>query len=356
MHSTDSTATTHASIPTTGDAQLDAEIADFAQRASINQDPAFLQSMIAMQVDMMRSNVHEHDCAVLTRTIREMIHANKIFAEYRHLRKISMFGSARIQEGEPAYTTAREFAKLASQSGYMTITGGGPGIMQACNEGAGAEKSFGLNITLPFEQESNPVVRGTPRSIDFYYFFVRKLNFVAESDAMVAFPGGFGTMDEIFETMTLIQTGRASIYPIVLLDSPGKTFWKHWDTFIHAELVDSGLICPDDMHLLHITKSPANAIHHIEHFYKVFHSYYFIGDTISIRLNHAIPALYEQALVTEFADIIKQADTVELLPTDSTDPVPCLSTMPRMRFLFTRGNYGRLRLLIDRINDAPEPD
>lgn len=333
---------------------LEGMVKELSTLASTRHNPRYLQEYIKTGINMAQSPASDHDFTVLIRTGREMVHANCIFAPYRHIRKVSVFGSARIKHDEPAYDTAKNFSREANEHGYMVITGGGPGIMQAANEGAGEERSFGLNITLPYEQSSNHVVAASERLINFYYFFVRKLNFVAESDAMVAFPGGFGTMDEVFETLTLIQTGKATIYPIVLLDSPGKTFWLNWLAFIRVELVDPGLIGEDDLHLIHVTKSPEEAINHIDQFYRIFHSYRFIGDQIVIRLNMKIPSQWVTHLEQDFADLILPGGHMEqtgALPEEADEPQ--LKQLSRLIFPIKRGNYGRLRLLIDRINEAP---
>ena len=333
---------------------LEGDVKKLSETASTRHDPRYLQEYIKTGINMAQSDASDHDFTVLIRAGREMYRANCVFAPYRHIRKVSIFGSARIRHDEPAYETAREFAREANEHGYMVITGGGPGIMQAANEGAGEERSFGLNITLPYEQTSNHVVANSNKLINFYYFFVRKLNFVAESDAMVAFPGGFGTMDEVFETLTLIQTGKATIYPIVLLDSPGKTFWLNWLAFIRVELVDAGLISEDDLHLIHVTKNPAEAIDHIDRFYRIFHSYRFIGDTIAIRLNAPIPAQWVEHLERDFADLILPGGRmVQTGPLPDEADEPHLDKLPRIAFPIRRGHYGRLRLLIDRINEAP---
>ncbi len=333
---------------------LEEAVEKLSKAASTKHNPRYLEEYIKTGINMAQAETSDHDFTVMIRAAREMYRANCVFAPYRHIRKISIFGSARIKHDEPAYATAKEFAKEANEHGYMVITGGGPGIMQAANEGAGEEKSFGLNITLPFEQSANPVIDNSPRLVNFYYFFVRKLNFVAESDAMVALPGGFGTMDEIFETMTLIQTGKATIYPMVLLDSPGKTFWLNWLAFIRVELVDSGLISEDDLNLIHITKSPAEAIAHIDHFYRIFHSYKFIGKDIVIRMNSRLPDQWVEHLEKEFADLILPGGgMVQCGPLPGEEDEPGLARLARLVFPIKRGNYGRLRLLIDHINDAP---
>ena len=300
---------------------LEGDVKRLSETASTRHDPRYLQEYIKTGINMAQSDASDHDFTVLIRAGREMYRANCVFAPYRHIRKVSIFGS---------------------------------GIMQAAHEGAGEERSFGLNITLPYEQTSNHVVANSNKLINFYYFFVRKLNFVAESDAMVAFPGGFGTMDEVFETLTLIQTGKATIYPIVLLDSPGKPFWLHWLAYIRVELVDSGLISEDDLHLIHVTKNPAEAIDHIDRFYRIFHSYRFIGDTIAIRLNTLIPAQWVEHLERDFADLILPGGRmVQTGPLPDEADEPHLDKLPRIAFPIRRGNYGRLRLLIDRINEAP---
>lgn len=339
---------------TTGLEALDEEIRKFSEKISTTFDPRYLQSLITLGAVMARANLPQHDYALMVRTVYEMLKADQVFAPYRHIRKITVFGSARIKFGEPAYQTALEFSREAAEHGYMVITGGGPGIMQACNEGAGEQRSFGLNIKLPYEQHSNHILKNSDKLIDFHYFFTRKLNFVSQSDAMVAFPGGFGTMDEVFETLTLIQTGKASIYPLVLLDSPGKTFWLHWMLFIRIELLESGLISEEDLDLIHLTKSPQEAMEHIDQFYRIFHSYRFVGDLLSIRLNKPISQEWMDIIQKEFSDIIRDGvlTLCEAMPEEDDEPL--IFTLPRLIFNFNRSSYGRLRKMIDRINEYPE--
>lgn len=336
----------------TGIPALDAVLYGIAEKHAVNKDPKVLREIMSTAIMAARADIPTHDLEVMNRTLAEMLEADKMFAPYNHVRKICVFGSARIQANEPAYQTAFEFGKLASENGYMVITGGGPGIMQAANEGAGEERSFGLNISLPYEQHANPVVMASQRLVNFYYFYVRKLNFVKESDALVACPGGFGTMDEIFESITLMQTGKATIYPIVLLDSPGKTFWANWSRFIRAELLDSGLISPDDMDLLFVTKSPAEAIDHINRFYSRFHSYRYIDDRIVIRLTETLPDDVLRQLEKQFAPLIREGGMrmCAALPEESNEPL--IADLPRLVFAIKRGNYGMLRRLIDAINNA----
>ncbi len=334
----------------TGNPVLDANLYDLAQRFSGEHSPETVLQMLATVMNAAASPLEEHDLQSMNRTIDEMFAADKMFYPYRHVRKVTCFGSARIQEGEPSYEIARDFSRLAAGRGYMVITGGGPGIMQACNEGAGSERSFGLNITLPYEQHANPVVADSPRMMSFYYFFTRKLNFLKQTDALVAFPGGFGTMDEIFETITLIQTGKSTIFPIVLLDPPGKTFWDRWFAFIQAELLDAGLISPADMRLLYVSKNEEDAMRHIEHFYRRFHSYYFDDDLLTIRVMELPESARLSAMRKEFADIMPLGD-LSAREDDTDDHEPMLATLPRLRFTLKRGDYARLRELIDYIND-----
>ena len=339
------------SIPvSTGNPVLDANLYDLSRRFCGEHAPDTVLQMLATTLNAAASQLGEHDLEIMNRALDEMFCADKMFLPYEHRRKIACFGSARIQETDPCYLQARAFADLVSSQGYMVITGGGPGIMQACNEGAGEENSFGLNITLPYEQHPNPVMAGSDKMMNFYYFFTRKLNFLKQSDALVAFPGGFGTMDEIFEAITLIQTGKCTIFPVVLMDPPGESFWHRWVHFIEKELLDAKLISPEDMKLLYVSKDAEDAYHHISHFYSRFHSYYFDGDVLSIRLSHPLAETSLPWLREDFKDIMPFKD-LEQLESDHTDHDERLGFLSRVKFTFKRGNYARLRELIDAIND-----
>lgn len=335
----------------TGNPVLDANLFDLSRRFCGDHDPDVILQMLATVMTAAASaNVEEHDLQIMNKTMDEMLAADKMFFPYRNIRKVTCFGSARIKPEEPAYQQARAFAELAATRGYMVVTGGGPGIMQACNEGAGQHNSFGLNITLPFEQHANPVVEGSDKMMNFYYFFTRKLNFLKQTDALVACCGGFGTMDEIFESITLMQTGKSTIFPVVLLDPPGETFWARWFRFIAKELLCAGLISPEDMSMLYLSKSEVDAMDYIEHFYRRFHSYYFDGDFITIRLTEPVPQDNINWMFKDFGDIMPLGD-LKQLDSDPTDPEPLLAPMPRLHFTFKRGLYARLRELIDVIND-----
>ena len=346
-----SRAETPVTIPVrTGNPVEDAYIYDLSRRFCGSHSPDTVLQMLATVLNAAGSPLGEHDLEIMNCAMEEMYRADKMFLPYENRRKIACFGSARIKETDPSYIQARAFADLVSSQGYMVITGGGPGLMQACNEGATEENSFGLNITLPFEQHPNPVMAGSDKMMNFYYFFTRKLNFLKQSDALVAFPGGFGTMDEIFEAITLIQTGKCTIFPVVLMDPPGESYWHRWIHFIEKELLQAGLISPEDMKLLYVSKDAEDAYHHIAHFYSRYHSYYFAGDTLSIRLSHPMAESSLPWLHDDFADIMPLGD-LKQLPSDETDPDARLGYLCRLKFTFKRGNYARLREFIDAVND-----
>ncbi|MBQ4635133.1 MAG: TIGR00730 family Rossman fold protein [Akkermansia sp.] len=335
----------------TGNPVLDANLYDLAQRFNGGHNLGVVLQMLSTVMNAADSEqMEEHDLEMMARTVDEMFAADKMFAPYRNVRKITCFGSARIQPEEDAYKQAVDFSRMAVEKGYMVITGGGPGIMQACNEGATKDASFGLNITLPYEQHANPYIAGNEKMMNFYYFYTRKLNFLKQTDALVAFPGGFGTMDEIFETITLIQTGKSTIFPVVLLDPPGETFWLRWMRFIEKELLDAGLISRTDMHLLYRSKSAEDAMAYIERFYRRYHSYYFESDSITIRILEPLTQKHIDWILHDYTDIMPKGDLVQLQD-DANDPEPALACLPRLRFTLKRGDYARLKDLIDIIND-----
>ena len=334
----------------TGNEDLDARLTQLAERYCGRHNPATVKQLLTNVLRAADSGIEEHDLEMMNRTLDEMLAADKMFLPYRNVRKITCFGSARIKEDEAAYAQAKKFGQLAAKQGYMVITGGGPGIMQACNEGATEHFSFGLNITLPYEQHANHVVDGSDKMMNFYYFYTRKLNFLKQTDALVAFPGGFGTMDEIYECITLMQTGKSTLFPVVLLDPPGETFWGRWVHFILKELLEAGLISPEDVSLLYVSKSSEDALAYIERFYSVFHSYYFNGEQLTIRLMRPVSQKSLDWLREAYADLMPMSDLVqESAGTD--DPEPLLAVLPRLKFTLRRGNYARLKELIDAIND-----
>jgi uncharacterized protein (TIGR00730 family) len=244
------------------------------------------------------------DVKVIQTAMRELRYAFRLFAPYADKRKVTIFGSARTQPTKLEYQQAAEFGKKIAEAGFMVITGAGGGIMQAGHEGAGPELSFGANIRLPWEQSANPVIREDKKLVTFKYFFTRKLIFIRHSDAIVLFPGGFGTMDEGYEALTLMQTGKSQLMPLVLVDRPGGTYWKTWDKHIREHLLRDQLISPDDLNLYHITDNSDEAVKIITRFYRNFVSSRFVKDLFVIRLKHAPTASAIEAMNEDFADLI----------------------------------------------------
>src|SRR5579872_7029011 len=230
---------------------------------------------------------HSGDVRVIQTALRELRYAFKLFAPYAHIRKVTIFGSARTQPTRMEYQQALEFGRKIAAAGFMVITGAGGGIMQAGHEGAGPEKSFGANIRLPWEQTANPVIREDKKLVTFKYFFTRKLIFIRHSDAIALFPGGFGTMDEGYEALTLMQTGKSQLMPLVLIDRPGGTYWKTWDKHVREHLLRDQLISPDDLNLYRITDNADDAVKIINRFYRNFQSSRFVKELFVIRLKHA---------------------------------------------------------------------
>ena len=290
------------------------------------------------------------DVRVIQTALRELRYAFKLFAPYAHVRKVSMFGSARTPATRPEYRQAVEFGRKMAEAGFMVITGAGPGIMQAGHEGAGPEKSFGANIRLPWEPSANPLIREDKKLVTFKYFFTRKLIFIRHADAIALFPGGFGTMDEGYEALTLMQTGKSQLMPLVLVDRPGGTFWKTWDQHMRQHLLRDQLISPDDLNLYQITDSADQAVKIITRFYRNFHSSRFVKDLFVIRLNHTPSDSAVRAMNEDFADINQGPRIKCIAPTPEEVKDNDHLDLPRIAFGFNRRDYGRLRQLVDVLN------
>ena len=290
------------------------------------------------------------DVRVIKTAIRELRYAFRLFAPYSQSRKVTIFGSARTQPTRMEYQQAAEFGKKIADAGFMVITGAGGGIMQAGHEGAGLEKSFGANIRLPWEQSANPVIREDKKLVTFKYFFTRKLIFIRHSDAIVLFPGGFGTMDEGYEALTLMQTGKSQLMPLVLVDRPGGTYWKTWDKHVREHLLRDQLISPDDLNLYHITDNTDEAVKIITRFYRNFISTRFVKDIFVIRLKYAPSDSALQAMNEDFADIIVGPEIKRMDPTPEEIADGDCVDAHRIAFGFNRRDYGRLRQLIDVLN------
>jgi uncharacterized protein (TIGR00730 family) len=290
------------------------------------------------------------DVRVIQTAIRELRYAFRIFAPYAHKRKVTIFGSARTAQTKPEYQQAAEFGKKISDAGFMVITGAGGGIMQAGHEGAGQENSFGANIRLPWEQSANPVIAEDKKLITFKYFFTRKLIFIRHSDAIALFPGGFGTMDEGYEAITLMQTGKSQLMPLVLMDKPGGNYWKTWDKQIREHLLRDKLISPDDLHLYQITDSTDEAVKIISRFYRNFDSTRFVRDQFIVRMKNAPSASALAGLNEDFADIVVDGKIEVVKPTPEEIEDGDRLDLTRISFNFNRRDYGRLRQMIDVLN------
>lgn len=339
-------------VGTTGEKVVDDEIRALANKLSTGERNCMLAEMMITAVRLSRGSSTDGDFKMLNRALKEMRHANEVFEPYRGRRKVAVFGSARTKPSEAEYKTAVKLSKRLREEGYMTITGAGPGIMAAGNEGAGRDFSFGLNINLPFEASANAFISNDDKLIDFNFFFTRKLSFVKEADAAVAFPGGVGTMDELFEALTLIQTGKAIVYPIVLVDAKGGKYWKFWLQFMSEHLMRLNLISETDFALFKVTDDIEVAVQEIVQFYSNFHSYRYIGDKLVIRIQKAISESAIKKLEKSFSDIISDGIIEQSGAVDYETDEEDLDDMTRIVLRHKRRDFGRLRMLIDAINLA----
>ncbi|MCH2133679.1 MAG: TIGR00730 family Rossman fold protein [Phycisphaerales bacterium] len=311
---------------------------------------AFVADVLRSAVMLLHDGCDSGQIKLMSKAVKEMRRSWQVFNHYRGVRKVTIYGSARTPEDHPDYESAREFGRQMADEGWMAITGAGDGIMKAGHEGPKREASFGLRIRLPFETSANEVIEGDPKLVSFRYFFTRKLMFMAHADAVAVFPGGFGTMDELFEALTLIQTGKSNMVPIVLVEGVDGTYWPNWMSFIREELNDKGFISGEDLSLVHLASSPRDAQQHILKFYRRFHSSRYVGGTFVIRLSRPLTDEQVEALNTEFADVVDAGRMSLSGPlrgeTDHLD-------LPRLGFVHTRRDWGRMRQLVDRINDLP---
>jgi uncharacterized protein (TIGR00730 family) len=311
-----------------------------------------------MLVTLLRLNdsyLDTLDLKILNRTMRELRYAFKTFHAYRERQKVSFFGSARTSPDDPNYHLARAFSHRLVERGFMVITGGGDGIMGAAQEGAGRDSSFGLNIMLPFEQGANATIADDPKLMVFKYFFTRKLMFLKESHATALFPGGFGTQDECFEVLTLLQTGKSHPQPIVCLQAPGCDYWDRWHAFLTDELLAQGLINPEDLSLFKIFNSEQAAVEEIETFFHTYHSSRFVHHNLVLRLRHPLTDQHIAILNSEFHDMLASGTFTQRGPFHEELEEAALKDLPRLVFHYNRRSAGRLRQLIDRINAFPQP-
>src|SRR5262245_30530891 len=332
------------------DPELRRRIEELIEYKGGGENPDLVSDIIENALKLLTDVEARGDVRVIQTAIRELRYAFKLFAPHAHVRKVTMFGSARMLPTKTEYQQAVEFARKIAQEGWMVITGAGPGIMQAGHEGAGLEKSFGANIRLPWEQSANPIIQHDKKLITFKYFFTRKLTFVRHSDAIVLFPGGFGTLDEGYETLTLMQTGKSRMMPLVLMDRPGGAYWKTWDKHIREHLLRNNFISPDDICLYQIADEADKPVIIITSFYRNYDSKRSVRDLLVLRLTHPPTRSAIENLNEDFADIItgEPIQLIEATVEEREDNQ--YVDLPRLAFEFNKRDYGRLRQLIDQLN------
>jgi len=309
---------------------------------------SFLQQMLTTVMKLHEDGASVSDLKITSTALKELRYAYKVFAPYKQVRKVTVFGSARTPGMDDAAVTARDFGRMMVDAGWMVVTGAGAGIMGAAQEGAGGERSFGLNIRLPFEQGANPWIASDPKLITFKYFFTRKLFLVKEASAVVLFPGGFGTMDESYELLTLLQTGKASIIPVVLVEAGPKPYWRIWERWASGTLVERRLIDPNDSSFYRVVDTAEAAVAEVTKFYRVFHSSRIVGENLVFRVRHALSDAQLAELQERFDDILK--GPVERAPGPIPQEHDEHPDVPRLILPFNRTSYGRLRQLIDFLN------
>lgn len=341
---------------TTRNVEIDAKIQEIVHTLGTDEfDRQLMGELMASSYRLGQDGASTIDLKIINSAVKELRYAFKVFQPYRHVRKVAMFGSARTPSDRPAYQMAKEFGRLMTKAGWMMITGAASGIMWAGHEGAGREASFGLNIRLPFEQEANEVILNDPKLVTCKYFFTRKLLFLKESQATVLFPGGFGTLDEGFECLTLVQTGKATPRPIVFVDLPDGSFWKPLLQFMGEKLVKEGMVSPNDHFIYQIAHSAQEAVEIIQRFYRVYHSLRYVDGRLVMRLTQPLPEKLLGELSKEFRDILVGGEIVQglALPEEENEQgdEPALKALSRLVFHFNRHDFGRLTQMINKINE-----
>jgi uncharacterized protein (TIGR00730 family) len=331
--------------------EADEAIDRLIEKVGCVSQPDVVREMILTALKAGQEGMDRADLKLMNSTLKEMRFTGKVFGPYRHVRKVTVFGSARTRPEEPIYRMARLFGRRLAEAGYMVITGGGQGIMQAANEGAGPDHSFGVNIRLPFEQQPNPVLQGNPRLVTYKYFFNRKVAFVKEAHAIALFPGGFGTLDEAMETLTLVQTGKRAPVPLVLVDAPGGTYWSRWIRFFEDEMLARGYVDAADLAMFRRADSVDEAVAVIDHFYRRYHSLRYVKGRLVIRMTSEIEPRDVRRLEEQFADILTpQGGIVPSGPLPEEAGDEDVATLPRLVVDFNRRDFARLCSLIDEIN------
>jgi hypothetical protein len=333
------------------DKAADDSIAKLANLCSFAGTESLMQEILTTCVKLGMESGDIGDLKLINNCLKELRYSFKIFSPYRKAKKAVIFGSARSGKDSAEYKMAEEFADKITQKGYMVVTGGGPGVMEAGNKGAGQGKDFALNIRLPFEQKPNPYLDEKERLINFKYFFTRKLIFIKETDATALFPGGFGTNDEGFEALTLLQTGKSRPRPVILMEPKGSTYWAGWIRFVKEQLVKSGFIDKHDLSLFQVARSADEAVKQIDAFYSVYHSLRYVAGLTVLRLNRPLSQKVLQSINHDFKDILTEG---------GIEPSPALREelekgeypdLSRLVMKFNLRDYGRLFELIRIINE-----
>jgi uncharacterized protein (TIGR00730 family) len=336
---------------TFGDQRVDAVLTDVLATVGTDVNDDLVRSLIVAALDMDQANVDRLELKIASQALVEMLNSWRIFSPYSNRAKVTIFGSARTGPGSPGYDLAVRFARRMAERDWMVITGAGPGIMTAGVEGAGIDASFGVNIVLPFEQRAAEIIDGDPKLATFKYFFTRKLTFMKETDAFALFPGGFGTLDEAFELLTLIQTGKSYPAPIVLLDDPESTYWTAWQSFVESELLEAGMIGAADLGLFLHTHDADEAADYLCSFYSCYHSIRFVGRRLVVRLRRPLPAPVITTLNDEFSDIVVSGEIASVEATEAERRDHDHVDLPRISLRFDNRSFGRLIQMIHRIND-----
>ena len=334
----------------TGDAALDDDVAALVTRVADPTDADQIFELVASALRLATDAADRGDLKIANAALKEMRHTFYVFAPYRAARKVAIFGSARTQPEDPLYVQTRELAAAMAALDWMVVTGAGPGIMEAGIEGAGADNAFGVSIQLPFETTTSQFIADDPKLINFRYFFTRKLEFIKESDAFVLLPGGYGTLDEAFELLTLLQTGKAQPAPVIMLDVPGGTYWQRWGEFVAEELEQTGYVSAEDHHLYYVTDSVESVVDEILAFYVNYHSQRFVKGRLVVRMQRAPSTEMLDDLNRDFADIVTRGriELIDATPEEIADDDHV--DLARIALRFDRHGWARLRMLIDRLN------
>jgi uncharacterized protein (TIGR00730 family) len=312
------------------------------------------REILVNALKVKRDELGTLDLKVISRALIEVRYAARVFKPYRASRKVSIFGSARTPEDDPRYQMAVEFARLLAEDDFMVITGAADGIMKAGNVGAGAEKSFGVNILLPFEQAPNEIVADDPKLITFKYFFTRKLFFLMEAHAVALFPGGFGTQDEGFETLTLVQTGKAPPMPLLLMELPGEEYWVNWDKFVRGQMLERGLISEEDVSIYKIFNTAQEGVDWVKFYYSTYHSMRLVRRRLVVRLEKELADEHIDILNDEFADLVQKGKIKKSSALAEEANEPEIADKPRLVFNYHQKSAARLNQMFLRINELGE--